>query len=502
MMKSVGSILLGSAAGLALVASAHSADLPTTKAPAPPPTVSCFASFYDYISASAQDCPLTYMGITVYGQIDVGAGYNSHASGLNGAWPQGVQEAISKTSLGPKFQLVPGALSESNVGVKGKEEFAPGWSFVFDVNTGFDPYSLQLANGPKSLVENNDRPVTLQSSNGDSSRAGQWDNTRGYLGISNSTFGALTVGRQYSLTNDAVNNYDPMGASYAFSLIGNSSTLVSGVGDTEVARYNTSLKYQIAYNNFRAAADWQFGGYSQGNGSDGAYQFDVGADYAGFSVDAIYSYAKDAVTLSTYAAGSTLPKGWTPDDLKATLADISGAVLAAKYTNGPFKLFGGYENALFTPPSDAYPAGFGTLGDYTVLPGAVSTTTYINHKELQVAWFGAKYAIRPDLDITGAYYWTGQNNYSNYAGLSAAKIAAFCAPNTAKLAGTTIVGQGSANSTCAGTEDAVSALLDWRPLSRLDVYGGVMFSQVAGGLANGFIHTTSIAPTAGLRLTF
>jgi hypothetical protein len=29
-----------------------------------------------------------------------------------------------------------------------------------------------------------------------------------------------------------------------------------------------------------------------------------------------------------------------------------------------------------------------------------------------------------------------------------------------------------------------------------------MFSQVAGGLASGFFHTTNIAPTAGLRLTF
>ena len=42
--------------------------------PAPPAAVSCFASFYDYMRASAQDCPLTYMGVTVYGQIDVGAG--------------------------------------------------------------------------------------------------------------------------------------------------------------------------------------------------------------------------------------------------------------------------------------------------------------------------------------------------------------------------------------------------------------------------------------------
>ena len=500
-MRIFGSILAGSAIALALAGGAQSADLPTTKAPtAAASTQSCFASFYDYISASAQDCPLTYMGVTVYGVIDVGAGYSSHGANLNSAYSQGVQELIAKSSQGAKYQLVPNGLSQSSVGIKGKEEFAPGWSLVFDVNTAFDPYSLQLANGPKSLVENNNLTIGNQSSSSDSSRAGQWDNTRGYLGLSNSTFGTLTVGRQYSLTNDAVTTYDPMGGAYAFSLIGNSSTYVSGAGDTEVARFNTSVKYQIAYDNFRAGAIWQFGGYEQGNGSNGAYQFDLGADYAGFSFDAIYSYAKDAVSLSSYSA-NPLPKGVGQDDLKATLADISGVVLAGKYTYGPFKFLGGYENAHFKPPSDDYPGGFGTLGDYTVLPGAVSVTNYINNKVLQVAWIGAKYAIRSDLDITGAYYWAGQNNYTNYTGLSAAKAAAACAANTTPP----VPGgnpQGSASATCAGTLSAVSGMIDWRPLKRLDVYGGVMYSQATGGIANGYIHSNNIAPTVGLRLTF
>ena len=72
-MKRFWSIVLGSATALAVIGGAHAADLPTKKeAPPPPPsTASCFASFYDYMSASARDCPLSYMGITIYGQIDV-----------------------------------------------------------------------------------------------------------------------------------------------------------------------------------------------------------------------------------------------------------------------------------------------------------------------------------------------------------------------------------------------------------------------------------------------
>jgi predicted porin len=502
-MKIFGSIFLGSAAALALLGGAQAADLPTMKKAPAPPTVSCFASFYDYMSASAKDCPLTYMGITVYGQIDMGGGWAEHASKFSPSYNNGVFSVISKTNQGSAFQIVPNGLSQSNVGIKGKEEFFPGWSFVFDVNTGFDPYSLQLSNGPRSLVENNFTPLINQNTNSDSSRAGQWDNTRAYAGISSTTFGTLTAGRQYALSTDLVGAYDPMGSSYAFSLIGFSSTLGGGLGDTEVARLNTSVEYKVSYNNLRAAAIWQFGGYSLGNGTDGAYQFDVGADYAGFSFDAVYSYAKDAVSLGTYSNPGAVPAGFSFNDLKATLADINAGIIGAKYVNGPYKLFGGYEYSRYSNPSDSYAAnavasGFGTLGDYNVLPGATSITAYTNNKILQVAWVGASYAIRPDLDVTGAYYYAHQNNFW----APGAAVTA-CAPNTTRTPATGFqLLKGTINTYCAGDENAVSGLIDWRPLKRLDVYAGVIYSQVTGGLASGFFHTSNVAPTAGLRLTF
>ena len=485
-----GAILLGA------LGAVKAADLPTMKPAQAASTASCFASFYDWLSASAQDCPLSALGVTVYGQIDVGVGYSSHAAEFNRYYNNGVAELIAKFSRGPKYQLIPNGLSQSNIGIKGRQEFAPGWAFIFDVNAGFDPYTLQLANGPKSLVQNNNLPIQFQEENSDSSRAGQWDNTRAYLGVSSSAFGALTFGRQYTFSSDLANAYDPMGGAYAFSLIGNSSTYVSGVGDTEVARYNTSLKYQVAYNNLRAGAIWQLGGYGLGNGSDGAYQFDAGFDYAGFSFDAVYSHATDAVALSTYGV-SPLPKGVTQDDLKATLANIDGVVLAGKYVSGPVKFYGGYENARFSPPTDAHADGFTSLGGYTVLPSGVSATNYIRNKILQVGWVGAKYALRPDLDIAAGYYIAWQNDYTNYA----VKGTTPCGPN-ATVPAPGYAPQGANHSTCAGTLQAVSGLIDWRPYKRLDVYGGVMFSQVSGGMANGYLHSTNIAPTAGLRLTF
>jgi hypothetical protein len=98
-----------------------------------------------------------------------------------------------------------------------------------------------------------------------------------------------------------------MGAAPAFSVIGVSST-AAGAGDTEDARYNTALQYRLDIGQFRLATLHQFGGYEQGNGSNGAYEAQVGADFAGFSFDATYARVKDAVSLSNYA-GSPLPAG-------------------------------------------------------------------------------------------------------------------------------------------------------------------------------------------------
>jgi hypothetical protein len=39
-------------------------------------------------------------------------------------------------------------------------------------------------------------------------------------------------------------------------------------------------------------------------------------------------------------------------------------------------------------------------------------------------------------------------------------------------------------------------------IKRVDVYGGVMVSNVWGGLANGHLYTQNVDPTVGLRIRF
>ena len=54
------------------------------------------------------------------------------------------------------------------------------------------------------------------------------------------------------------------------------------------------------------------------------------------------------------------------------------------------------------------------------------------------------------------------------------------------------------SSKCAGSQDGISFMADWRPFKRVDIYAGVMISNVYGGLANGFTETyTYVVPTGG-----
>jgi hypothetical protein len=107
-------------------------------------------SFEDFISTG---CPLTWSGITVYGTIDAGVTWQSHGTPFNRILPAGVEFVIAKNSNRALWNLAPGALSQSNIGIKGNEPFASEWAFIFDLQGGFDPYTLQFSNGPGSLAQ-------------------------------------------------------------------------------------------------------------------------------------------------------------------------------------------------------------------------------------------------------------------------------------------------------------------------------------------------------------
>jgi predicted porin len=481
-VKNFGKILLASTAAIALCGAAQAADLPVyTKAPpplTPAPLVSCTSAVQFFVT----DCPLTYYGITVYGTIDVGGGWESHGAPFNGNFPTGVSELINKQNRHTSMWLAtPNGLSQSNIGIKGKEAITSGLDFVFDLNFGFDPYSLSSADAPASLRSNNGVPLALQNTNADSSRAGQFYNGVGYAGFS-SAYGTLTFGRQNSLNLDGVNAYDPMGGSYAFSVIGWSGT-TAGTGDTEDSRVTTAVKYRAdVYNWFRVAAIVQAGGYNDGNAAQSEWGAQIGKDidlgaYGKLSLDAIYTEDKGAVKAAALSAAQNLA---FPGTLAATISDNNSVMLLGKYTYHQLRLYAGYEYVTFANPSSPVTTGFTGIGGIPYAFANITQTTFKINEHLQVSWAGARYAITPTLDAGIAYYHYDQNSFH---------VGGFC--NSAAVA-----------SSCSGQLNAASFDIDWQFAKKFDLYGGVMYSAVAGGLANGYQVFNNWAPTAGLRFWF
>jgi hypothetical protein len=91
---------------------ANAADAPVASQNSTQPEP-CFASLYDYLTASAEDCPLTWNGVTFYGRIDVGVTHDTHGVPFNGAYPNGVETLISKNSNRSLTSIAPNGLGQS-----------------------------------------------------------------------------------------------------------------------------------------------------------------------------------------------------------------------------------------------------------------------------------------------------------------------------------------------------------------------------------------------------
>ena len=105
--------------------------------------------------------------------------------------------------------------------------------------------------------------------------------------------------------------------------------------------------------------------------------------------------------------------------------------------------------------------------------------------------------MTPQIDVAAAYYYLEQNNFNSSATPCAYANSTIVEPN-----GRSLVVSRVNNSSCAGSQDAISFMIDYRPVKRVDLYAGLMISNIYAGLANGYQATQNIAPTAGLRIKF
>jgi predicted porin len=415
--------------------------------------------------------PITWNGITIYGTVDVGVAYLSHGAPLSQTFGPSLPFTVTNYSNHPLTSLSNSGLSQSKLGLSGVEPLGfLDLNGVFKLETGFSPTSGRLVDGQQSLVDANGLANGKKVSNGDSSRAGQPFQGAAFAGVSSKTFGTLTFGRQTNPMADDLLKYDPQLQAQAFSPI-SFSGVSAGFGDTENRVLDDSLKYTGSYGPARVAISYQFG--SRGNIPTGAEFIDVGADYAGLSVDAVLGKVKDAVAAASLTAAQNL---LAPGTLAATVSDNTGYAIMANYTLNPLKFFAGYEHMKFDNPEDPLPVGTVNIGNYVL--SVVNNKAFNINKTLGYDWVGTRYSVSPNLDLSIAYYHFLQNSFN----------ANHCTNTSA--------------ASCSGTLNDASFVADYRFTRRFDAYFGVNYSSASNGLASGFLFNTDWAPELGVRFNF
>jgi len=464
---------------------------------------------------------LTWYGVTVYGAVDIDYTYQTHGAPLSDIFPPGLEYNISGSTNAnkPVSSLGENGTEQTKLGLKIEEPVANGWTAIGKVEGAFNPLSGEIADACKSMVENNGVPLAAQNSNANSSRCGQLFSGPAYAGVASVTYGTLMIGRQQSLETDAISVYDPMGLAAAFSLIGSAGGAAAGFGTTEPTRWDNSAKYLYQYGPVHAAAAYSTGG--EGTAMiGGGYGFNAGAAYRGFSIDAVYAVEKSIVSTSPIGygisgalgtcnatgvgGGNACPAG---NFLDGTVTDSEGWSVMGKYAYsigegaGPsskLSFFAGYVHTALTDPHQAVANGAATIGGYELFYANNAPIAPGGFRILQTVWAGARYELPSGLSFATAYYYQNQNSFLTSAAAGTNTCAYITAANKANPA---YVGSTAAGN-CAADLSLGSFLVDYQFDKHFDLYSGINYSQVSGGLGSGFLSNNMTAFVSGLRLRF
>jgi hypothetical protein len=115
--------------------------------------------------------------------------------------------------------------------------------------------------------------------------------------------------------------------------------------------------------------------------------------------------------------------------------------------------------------------------------GQQKAGSWAPQKNLSV-WTGARYAMMSNVELSSGVYWERQNNYL-------AGPAACTGSDTA-----------TSSVRCAGGRYSYSFLIDYLPVPRVNLYAGLLVSNVWGGVASGYQHAQNFSPTVGMRFRF
>ncbi|MBN3752282.1 porin [Paraburkholderia sp. Tr-20389] len=177
------------------------------------------------------------------------------------------------------FGLTGGNLQQSRWGLRGAEDLGGGLKTIFNLESGFDVTNGKLANN-------------------------SFFNRQAYVGLSHSDFGTVTFGRQY----DSVVDY--LGPISAAGSWGGTYFAHRGDNDNLDASFSISnaIKYQSAnYAGFSLSALYGFSNQADGFANNRAYSVGAGYQYAGLQLAAAYLQIQGLNSGNTAGAVQNLP---------------------------------------------------------------------------------------------------------------------------------------------------------------------------------------------------
>jgi predicted porin len=312
--------------------------------------------------------------VTLYGIADAGILYNNNSGGH------------SQVSLS--------TANSSRFGLKGTEDLGGGLSAIFNLENGYTISSGALAQG------------------------GLLFGRKAFVGLSSTTYGTLTAGRQYSASNDQTSQF-ASGADWAASGLG-FGTRAADVDNVDTTnRIANTVKYQsptFAGLNFTAL--YSLGGQAGDFTKNSVWDLAAGYSNGPVKLGVGYMFTKDPY----YATFGNQGNSSGPTTTQSTTG----------VDNMPSKIFGGYASAgsqgiltaggsyAFGPATVALlysNVQFFNLGSITAVnslasngkaPNYTGTATF-NSGELNV-----KYQLTPALMLAAAYIYTHNSGADNY----------------------------------------------------------------------------------------
>lgn len=255
-----------------------------------------------------------------------------------------------------------GNLYASKFGLKGSEDLGGGTSAIFDLQAGFDPNSG--ANASSGLLFNREALVGLQ----------------------NSTYGTVTMGRQYTPYFQFVGPLSS--ASWLTGATGAHPGDIDGL-DTTIRSSNAVVYVSPQWYGLQASAMYAFGGIAGSTGRGQTWSGALRYTRGPFSIAAGYLRMDNAYTSATSAAfdsGSSGSFGVSAvNQGYVTARSVQHVALAANYNFGPVLVGLTYSNVRYLPGSRSLFTDTAVFNTYGAL---------------------ADWRISTAFDIGGGFSWT------------------------------------------------------------------------------------------------